>query len=168
MKRSTSHITTERLWLRQIDETDTESIVGLRSDERVFRYFLKPSKLTVDEHLHWYREKYIHDRNRIDWIAVDDDTGAFVGIYGAKKIASGEAEISYITADCMKRRGYAFEAVEAVINWCVKQWKIRTAVVEIHKENSVSIAFADMMGFKNVDSNESFVKMRKYLAAHDR
>lgn len=168
MKRSTSHITTERLWLRQIDETDTESIVGLRSDERVYQYFLNPSKLTADEHLHWYREKYIRDLNRMDWIAVDDDTGAFIGIYGAKKLSFDEAEISYITAGRMMRKGYASEAVEAVINWCVEQWRIRIAVVEIHKENLVSIAFADRMGFKNTDSNEAFIKMSKYLAAQER
>ncbi len=45
MKRSDTSIKTKRLWLRQIDETDAESIVALRSVKEVYKYFLTPMKI---------------------------------------------------------------------------------------------------------------------------
>lgn len=45
--RSNTSIKTERLWLRQIDETDTESIVKIRSEESVYRYFLNPVRINI-------------------------------------------------------------------------------------------------------------------------
>ena len=79
--RSETSIKTDRLWLRQIDETDAEAIVSLRQDEKVYRYFKNPVKITAEGHRDWYRDGYCNNDNRIDWIAVDDVTGAFISTF---------------------------------------------------------------------------------------
>ena len=146
--RSETSIKTERLWLRQIDETDAESIVSLRSKENVYKYFLNPVKLTIDRHKEWYNNTYINSYDCIDWIAVDDETGEFIGVYGAKKVDSGSVEVSYITESSHQHKGYAAEAVEAIILWCEKQWSIVKIIANIHIENKESINFAQKLGFK--------------------
>ena len=152
MKRSASHITTDRLWMRQIDETDAQSIVKLRSKDRIYRYFLNPKELTLGEHNCWYRNNYVPNENRIDWMAVNDNDGTFVGVFGAKKVGLGEAEI---------RKGYASEAVRAIISWCVNSWTISFVMVEIHKDNKSSIQFAKKLGFQKKSDNGSFLRMER-------
>lgn len=109
--RSNTSIKTERLWLRQIDETDTESIVKIRSEESVYRYFLNPVRINIEDHNAWYKKSYCLDENRIDWIAVDDKSGAFIGVYGVKKIDETSIEVSYITTHLHKECGYVLEAI---------------------------------------------------------
>lgn len=161
MKRSETFIVTKRLWLRQMDETDAESVAGLRSDENVYKYFLNPVKLTVEMHREWYREQYCKSDTRIDWIAVDDGTGEFIGVYGAKITDSDTVEISYITADLHKHFGYASEAVEAIINWCENKWSLYTFVTNIHKENIASIRFAEKLGFAATEESDEFIRLER-------
>lgn len=165
--RSETSIRTERLWLRQIDETDAESIISLRSKENVYKYFLNPIKLTVDGHREWYNNVYIHSYDRIDWIAVDDRTGELIGVYGAKRVDAGSVEVSYITEPSHKHKGYASEAVEAIIHWCEKQWSISEIIANIHIENKESISLAKKLGFKISTSQVSdscssqFIQLRR-------
>ena len=161
MRRSETSIKTGRMWLRQIDATDAESIVALRSDESVYRYFLNPTKLTVDSHRSWYEKQYKIDTSRIDWIAVDDETGDFIGVYGAKKESSDTVEISYITNRDKQGFGYAKEAVKAIIDWCENNWNVNSFEVNIHRSNIPSISFAKRIGFVKFDSAGGFIRMRK-------
>lgn len=160
MKRSETSIKTERLWLRQIDETDSESIVVLRSDEDVYKYFLNPKRLSVAEHRVWYNTDYIKSDDRIDWIAVDDETGEFIGVYGAKKMDDATVEVSYLTAERKKHQGYAAEAIKAIMDWCQSEKKEAIFVVNIHEENIPSIKFAEYMGFHTVKKKGLFLEMR--------
>lgn len=160
MKRSVTSIKTAHLFLRQIDETDAESIVSLRSEEEVYKFFFNPVKLTVFDHQFWYWNHYIHDTSRIDWVAVDDNSGAFIGVYGLKRIDVDIAEISYITKRDQQGNGYAKEAVEAVVSWCVDHWKISEFVAAIHKENKDSICFAEALGLERAGSEGCFIKMK--------
>ncbi len=160
MKRSSSFIKTERLFLRQIDETDAESIVALRSDEKVYRFFLNPVKLTVEDHRNWYSNNYNNDDGRLDWIAVNDADGHLVGVYGAKMTENREIELSYITAPDMQGRGYAAEAVRAVIEWCKSNWSpCHRFMVNVHKDNGASLSFAESLGFFTDSENSGFIRM---------
>ena len=162
MRRSDTTIKTDRLWLRQIDETDADSIVCLRGDEEVYKFFLNPTKLTVSEHKKWYEFSYILSDNRIDWIAVDDNSGSLVGVYGAKKNdASKSVELSYITAPEKQHMGYASEAMAAIEQWCIKQWKTEVFVLSVHKDNKSSIKFADKNGFKRFKEEDNFYCYKK-------
>lgn len=159
MKRSSSHIQTGRLWLRQIDETDAEYIVKTRSDESVYQYFFDPKKLSLEEHMEWYMNMYISSDDRIDWVAIDDEDGTFIGVYGIKGMDSNEIEVSYITSSEKAHKGYATEAVNAIIGWCRAHFDVNAFFVRIHKDNEGSIRFARSIGFKEIEREGSFLRM---------
>lgn len=76
MGHSTSHIKTERLWLREIDESDTDTIVRLRSDPEVYCYFSNLHGLTADGHRKWYWGNYVGNTGRLEIVRQAADAGA--------------------------------------------------------------------------------------------
>lgn len=153
---------TERLVLRGIEPEDASFIVKLRSDPDVYPFFLNPHKLTEEEHLLWYQNRYLPDENRADWIGVDRE-GSKVGIFGARRVRSGkrEAEINYILARKCYGKGYAGEAIERIMLYCAEEWQARRFVAEIHKENVQSIHFAESHGFTRGKQNGLFYLFTK-------
>ena len=158
-------IETKRLKLRNICEEDTDYIVKWRSDEKVYRYFLSPHPINVDEHLNWYKNKYVMDVNRIDWMAVDNEDEP-VGVFGVKKDSSNDdtAEISYIVSPQERGKGYAEEAIGALLYFLESEWNCKYAIAEIHEENKASIHFAAKLGFQLYKKNKNFLLYRKQLS----
>ncbi len=162
MRHSESFIVTERLWLREIDESDTDTIVKLRSDPMIYRYFSNPNILTKEKHERWYWESYVKNDSRMEWIAVDDDTGKIIGIFGADRadLQGDNADISYLLSPALYGKGYAAEAVKGVMEWSRKKWRIRYFDAVIHRENEASIQFASRLGFSLVEEQGDFIRYR--------
>ena len=152
---------TARLTLREIEEKDAVFIVRLRSDPEVYRYFVSPHRITQEEHLNWYRNRYLQDNSRADWIAEDRD-GKAVGVFGIKAGAKdGSAEISYILAPEAYGKGYAREAVEAVMRFAAEERRITRFTAEIHKDNRASIRFAEKAGFRAAGQEGDFIRFER-------
>lgn len=139
---------TERLTLRGISEADTQMIVRLRSNPDVYKFFTAPHEITEQEHITWYKNSYLLNENRIDWMAFDA-SGIFVGIFGIKRDNqdSFEAEVSYILSPEQYKKGYATEAVERLIQFCREEWHCYYVTAEIHEDNRESIHFVKKLGF---------------------
>jgi ribosomal-protein-alanine N-acetyltransferase len=140
-------IQTERLLLRGIDETDSNEIVMWRSDPNVYRYFKSPHKITKEEHLSWYRNSYLNNQNRFDWICIERSTGQKIGVFGLVK-DDITAEVNYLLAPDAQHRGYALEGVMALIRYAVQTLKVKQIIAEIHKENKPSVALMKRLDFK--------------------
>lgn len=153
---------TARLYLRGIAEEDTHAIVALRSDPNVYKFFVLPHQITDKEHLTWYKNNYLYNDNRIDWIAFDT-TDNLVGVFGVKRETkdSKEAEVSYILSPEQYGKGYAAEAVLQLIQFCKNEWNCDSVIAEVHNENVVSIRFAERLGF--VEEKPKFIIFRKEL-----
>ena len=74
-----------RLFFREIEEDDSAFIVDVRSDPEVYRYFVDPHRITLEEHLNWFRNIYPHNDKRTDYIAVDKASGERAGVFGLIK-----------------------------------------------------------------------------------
>lgn len=151
MSHSASHIKTERLWLREIDESDAGTIVRLRSDPKVYCYFSSPHKLTEDEHRKWYLENYVENAGRTDWIALDDESGHIVGVFGAE-LENGcdqcyNVELSYMINPDDYGKGYASEAIRGIMQYCALNFPVGSFFAKVHIENKKSICFIKRMGF---------------------
>lgn len=155
---------TMRLIMRGITEEDTGAIVSLRSDPNVFKYFISPHQITEEEHLVWYKNSYLFNGDRIDWIAFDM-AGNLVGVFGVKKENkdSKEAEVSYILDPQQYRKGYAAEAVTRLMQFCREEWKCICVTAEVHKDNIGSIRFAEKLGFIRKAVNGVFITFRKLV-----
>ncbi|WP_295089950.1 GNAT family N-acetyltransferase [Ruminococcus sp.] len=149
---------TERLVLKEITESDATYIVKLRANPNVYRYFVSPHKITMEEHLKWYRDKYIYDDSRFDWIACSEKNGP-IGLFGIKRESADSdiVEVSYMLSPEHYRKGYAREAVERLIKFCKDEWKCCRVIAEIHKDNSASIRFIERLSFVLEEYDGDFV-----------
>ncbi len=155
---------TKRLILREIQEEDAGFVVELRSNPEVYQYFLSPHRVTIDEHLKWFKKHYLQDNNRIEWVAYDADVKQ-IGVFGVKRDSeeSDVAEISYILSPEEYGKGYASEAVKCLETFCKEEWQVNRIIAEINKNNSASIKFADRLGMVEVAEKNKFLRFEKYL-----
>lgn len=160
---SAPELHTERLHLLDITENDADVIVKLRSDPNVYQYFVSPHKITLEEHLNWFRNIYIYDENRYDWIAFLDNEP--IGIFGIKREFhyADTAEISYILSPEYYGKGYAKEAVSMLILFCKTEWKCKKVTAEIHKNNTLSINFIKRLSFTLTEEYGYFLRYEKIL-----
>lgn len=161
MGHSTSHIKTERLWLREIDESDTDTIVRLRSEPEVYRYFSNPHGLTADGHRKWYWGNYVGNTDRTDWIALDDESGHTVGVFGAEILGKYNGQsysigLNYIINPDDYGRGYASEAICGIMQYCISNLPVERFVAKIHIDNIKSSCFIKRMGFSFADKQGDF------------
>ena len=155
---------TDRLILNEITESDADAIVEWRSKPHVYKYFKKPHRLTREEHLNWYRQFYLNNNNRIDWILKEQSSGAPIGVFGIIiNQKSHKAEINYLICDNHQGKGYAHEALHSIILFANRRLSINTFVAVVHKENSQSIQFAIKEGFKLKKANNLFLTFEKEL-----
>lgn len=147
MSKEVDIIKTERLTLRGITEKDAKDIVRWRSDPEVFRFFKSPHKLTYEEHVNWYRNSYLANDKRYDWLCIEDISNTPIGVFGLN-IENDQAEVNYLLAPEAQHRGYAGEAVKALIHYANDSRGIHTITAEIHIDNLASRKLAEALGFK--------------------
>ena len=146
MAKNVAELESERLILRGITEDDAPEIVEWRSDPEAYKFFRSPHRITMDEHLSWYRNNYLSNNNRFDWICVDKSSGRKIGVFGA--VRDGKiAEVNYLLAPYAQHKGYALEAVKMVIEYVRSELHIKRVAAEIHRDNAPSIALAERTGF---------------------
>ena len=147
---------TERLLFRGIDESDAELIVEWRSVPEVYRFFKSPHKITVDEHLNWYRNSYLKNAERFDWICIEKESNRRIGVFGL--IREGDrAEVNYLLAPDVQHKGYASEAVRKMLEYAAGNWNCKQVDAEIHVDNKPSRALAEKLGFSVVSENGPFI-----------
>lgn len=155
-------IYTKRLILREINEDDTEFIVKLRSNYDVYRFFVYPHKISIEEHLEWYRNSYLKNNDRIDMIAFNKQEP--IGIFGINRNNNnGEFEVNYILSTSHYKRGYAREAVESIINYGKIKWNCNTVIAIIHNLNKQSINFIQKIGFSYSYKSGKFICYRRNI-----
>ncbi len=152
----------DRLTYREISEKDSETLVAWRSDPEVYKYFLSAHKITLEEHLNWYFNRYLQDDDRIDYIACEQTSGEPIGVFGIKKRRDG-AEVSYLLKKQSQGKGYAGEAVCWLMETAKATWGIAKAIAEIHLENTPSIRLAERLGFERVAQSGNFLIYEKVL-----
>ncbi len=155
MEKIIKTIETERLILRGIDEADAESIVKWRSVPDVFRYFLSPHQITLEEHMNWYQNRYLSNEKRFDWMCFDKQTGIRIGVFGLYK-DDGFAEVNYLLAPEAQHKGFATEAVKELMRFASDEWGYKRFIAEIHEENEASVKLAEKLGFRVESCNPPF------------
>ena len=153
---------TARLTMRGIAEEDTNAIVVMRSNPDVYRFFVSSHQITEEEHLNWYRNSYLFNKNRIDWIAFDTANN-LIGVFGVKRENENslEAEISYILAPEQYGKGFAAEAINRLMQFCKEEWNCTSVIAEIHNDNMDSIRFVEKLGF--AEEKPKFIIFRKEI-----
>ena len=172
-------IHTDRLLLREMREEDAESIVEMRGDEEVYRYFKEPHKITIGEHISWYRNSYLKNDNRIDLVATLPENACeakdkqsltveesgkntqdkIIGVFGLQREEGADtAEVSYILKKDVRGRGYASEGVLGIMKYAKDEWNCTRCEAIIHKENKGSVKFIEALGYKLISTEGDFCR----------
>ena len=163
MKKLPSTLETERMIMQEITEADTDFIVELRSDPEAYRYFLAPHPLQKQEHICWYRERYLKDDNQSSYIARLKSDNIAVGIFSAKQIDENKTEISYILSPAAHGKGLATEAVLELESLCKKYIDVSAFTAQIHMDNAPSIKFINRLGYTQKEHAGDFILYQKEI-----
>lgn len=151
-------ISTERLDLKGLAEEHARAVVSLRNDENVFKYFKNPHRITLEEHIGWYRNRYLNDDTRYDFVIMLKDTDKVIGTCGVSDFDTEKlsVEVSYMLDPKYQGYGYAKETVLGIMEYCGKMYGISTFYAVVHKDNKASIKFIKKLEYGKIDTNEEF------------
>jgi len=154
----------ERLIYKEICIDDTDNIVRWRSDQMIYEYFKNPEPITLENHINWYKNKYLSDKTRVEYIIIHKQTNTPIGSVGASDISKNTLQIGYLIGEAsFQKQGFAVEAINAVIN-IYNQAGINEFFAEIRKDNIASIKTIEKCGFVyDKDIDEKFVVYVKII-----
>ncbi len=163
MKKLPSTWETERMIMREITESDTDFIVELRSDPEAYRYFLAPHPLQKQEHIRWYRGRYLRDDFQSSYIARSKSEKTPLGVFSVKQTGAGETEISYILAPNAQGKGFATEAALGLECLCKKYTDAAVFTAQIHICNEPSIRLINRLGYIEKERIGDFITYQKEI-----
>ncbi|MBQ1192678.1 MAG: GNAT family N-acetyltransferase [Lachnospiraceae bacterium] len=155
---------TERLLIREISVEDVPRLYELY-DEEIVKYM--PGLFEkIDEEME-YTKNYIKNIYGFYhygmWLVVLKESNVIIGRAGVeyKEIPETKLthEMGYMIGKKYQGKGYAKEALSAIIEYMKRNFEINNFFVEVSKENEKSISLARKMGFVF----ENKVNVRGYL-----
>lgn len=159
---------TSRLVLREIESADAENIVAWRSDPEVYRFFGIPHAVTLQEHLTWYNTSYLKNDRRLEFMAIEKETGEPVGVFGIRQLGEGErqekAEVGYLLKPQAQGKGYASEAVLQLIQMAKEKWAVKKIVAEVYEDNEASLALVKRLQFVKTEKKGCFFVFEKEVS----
>ncbi len=159
MHRSKS-IETDRLILREIRTTDTDSMFELDSDPEVHKYIDNApvtSKKQIKEVISYIKKQY-RDNGIGRWVVVRKADNKFIGWAGLKienENINGHGKHIDLGFRIMKKywgNGYATEAAQAWIDYAFNTMKVATVCALVEKANSASINVLEKIGMKATEA----------------
>lgn len=155
-----SPITTQRLVLRSTCASDRAGYIDLLTSDEVHKYLGGPHNREETE-----RHAPPIPGNRPGVFAVEA-VGAFVGVVvldrrdaqqpGHLRPEGGELEVSYTFLPAHWARGYATEAVTAVLDWAATSLPDHDVIVCTQLANERSLRLARRLGFREVTRFQQF------------
>lgn len=153
MTRSTI-LTTRRLRVRNWLPNDVEAFHRHCNTEEVMEYLDGPStKREIRREVAWYQQHQARCGHTF-WVVERKWDKALLGFCGIIRVwerqspLDGKLEIGWRIRADKWRRGYAFEAATAVIDWA--EWELpgETLYARIHNQNSASQGLARKLGLR--------------------
>jgi [ribosomal protein S5]-alanine N-acetyltransferase len=139
----------------------TESLIQQILNDEVTDYSTK-EWLTEDNRtlLTWmYEELYAFIPPKIgftSWIFIEKSTNQVIGDGGYKgnPDSRGEIEIGYEIIESKRQKGYATEAIEALLEWTLTQNEVKSIIAKCHCKNIPSQSLLDKLGFKLIGEED--------------
>jgi [ribosomal protein S5]-alanine N-acetyltransferase len=152
-----------RLRLRWIEESDIEELYAIFSDPRVMHYWSTPPLQNRDEALALLREIQTSNRqgSMLKWgvaLKPNDNLIGTVTLFNMDR-RNGRAEIGYALASFYWGQGYIHEALQALLNYCFEDLKLRRLEADVDPRNNPSIKTLERLGFQK----EGFLRERWHV-----
>ncbi len=156
-------VETKRLILREINESDVEGVYKIFSDPEVAKYdWFRPieSKDDAIKFIKRYKEEF-ETGEEITWGIELKDTKELIGICCLGDFDKGarRAEIGYDLVQHKWNKGYATEAVEAIVKFGLSQMNLNRIEAFITPGNDASVKVLEKLNF----TKEGLVRERDLI-----
>ena len=132
-------IETERLVIRTMSEDEMNSLIEKQTDKELIKAYSEMLQGSLDHRDDW------------EWYAawaIEKKDGTHIGDLCFKGFNDdGSVEIGYGITEEYQGKGYATEAVEAVIVWALEQPGVRQVEAETEQDNKKSQRVLEKCGF---------------------
>ncbi len=144
-------LTSERLTLREMTDTDLDDMAALLGDPQVMSYYPRPkTREEAQGWINWNRRLYA-DRGFGLWIVSLTATGEFLGDCGLtiqQVDGVAEVEVGYHIRAERQRQGYATEAAAACRDLARERFSVERLIAIINPANRPSQAVAEKIGLR--------------------
>lgn len=146
-------IETERLYLRELNITDSQKFFELNLNPNVIKYTEDKAFKNKEEALSFLENYKDYKENGYGrWAAIDKSSNVFIGWCGLKYNKSEKiTDIGFRFFEEEWNKGYATESALACIEYGFKQLKLNTIIGRAMKENSASIKVLEKVGLSFID-----------------
>lgn len=139
---------TERLFLRPLNESDTDAVFAMRSSADVMR-FIRPLQTKKSESESWIN--LVSSRWKTEKIGfcavIEKSSGKFIGWCGLWLLAeTQETEVGYALIKDFWGKGYATEASEAFLRYGFETLNLEKIVAVANPENENSRRVMERLG----------------------
>lgn len=147
-------IRTERLLLRPLTLDDAEQMLGYKSDAEFLR-FVPYGALTLEEikerlETRWARSQFENEGDAVCLGIEEQGTGRLVGdvvlFWRSENDRAGE--VGYILDPAFSGKGYATEAVRALLEVGFEGLGLHRITTRIDERNTASIGVVERLGFR--------------------
>ncbi len=153
-------LTTERLTLRQLSDSDVQEIFLLRSDPLINQYLDRPPSKTLKDALGFIEK--IKNNSLSYWAIAQKGNEKLVGTICLFDVSEElkKCEIGYELLTEYQGKGIMREAAKKIIEYSIQTLGLKTIEAYTHKDNQRSTNLLKELKFKSTDSvNETNSKL---------
>lgn len=157
---TTTILTTERLILRSVDESDFEPLFNMTfSNPKVMRHVFEAKPLSREEAMSFFNKDFDHDvsGNKIG-VLIDKETGQRVGFGGpisCSALGENDYEIGFVLGTDYWGKGLATEIGKAQIEHGLNTLGCKRLLALVAPKNTASIAVLKKIGMTHYESIET-------------
>lgn len=147
---------TKRLIIREQKLEDFEDIFKMYADNETTKYMdnLYEDKDEEREYLREYISSQYTFYEYGIWTLIDKETGKYVGRAGLSlREGYEDIEIGYVITKDYRNKGYAREAIEAIVKYAKEELDISRLIAFVRPQNRISIRLLESIGFKYMENH---------------
>jgi ribosomal-protein-alanine N-acetyltransferase len=161
-------IETERLRMRQTMPEDLDFLFFLRSHNDVMKYIDRPFAKSKQDIIEMYEKMCagVKDNTAIPWHIEEKESGKPAGQIGFYRNDPGNhrGEVGYMLSPEQQGKGFAGEALKAVLNYGFNDVKFHSIEANVNPLNDSSVKLLEKHGFvKEAHFKENYYFDGKFL-----
>ena len=161
---------TDRLILRSLTYDDIQDVFDIRSNPHSMRYIPRPMAQTLDDARAVIDMilGFVNSNARINWAMTVKGSDKLIGIIGYVGVNhdSNRAEVGYVINQQYERKGYMYEALQAVLDYGFDMMQVHTVEAVIRTENSPSVQLVEKAGFSREAMFRDYINFNGYHNAY--
>ena len=140
---------TERLTLREFDDSDAIHMYQLNADPDVIRYTGDPAFVSVEEAEAFLKNYEDYRKNGFGrWAVILKATGEFLGFCGLKFNELELVDLGFRFSKKHWNQGYATESARACLEYGFRKLDLEEIIGRAAKENTASIRVLEKLGMR--------------------